>query len=160
MQPELIPNHWPGKCFGCSPRNEHGLKLQFWRTSQGVYSLTRIPAEKCGFDGLAHGGIIALLFDEIGQWTLLGKLGAMGMTHQLKVRYHRAVHTERQIRLEGRILSVEDKLASIEARILDPDDGAVLAEAESQWILASTATIARVAGADERMLQEFLDAYQ
>jgi hypothetical protein len=75
-----IPNYWQGHCFGCSQTNTHGLQLRFWLSGEGCFTRCTIPERLCGWDGLVHGGIVAALLDEVAAWTIIARLGRLGIT--------------------------------------------------------------------------------
>jgi len=75
MNEQEVINYWKGRCFGCSTTNERGLKLRFWSSEQGCFTKCVIPDYLCGIGGLAHGGIVYLLMDEVCEWTIISRLG-------------------------------------------------------------------------------------
>ena len=158
MDESEIPNYWPGHCFGCSRVNPQGLKLRFWRSNQGCLTKCTIPEYLCGIDGLVHGGIIALLLDEVAQWTMIGRLGKMGVTRDILVRYLRPVPTNTDILVKGEIIKQDEKNVTLHSTIHSADD-VLLAESESNWAMASLSTIAKIAKVDESTLREFLGRY-
>ncbi|NIQ37507.1 MAG: PaaI family thioesterase [Proteobacteria bacterium] len=158
MDEREIPNHWKGRCFSCSQTNTKGLGLRFWLSEHGCYTRCTIPEYLCGIDGLAHGGMIALLFDEVAEWTMIGRLGKMGMTREISVRYLKPVPTNTEILVEGQIINQNDKNVVVRSTIHSADDE-LLAESESNWVLASLSTIAKLSAVDELTLQEFLAKY-
>lgn len=155
-----IPNRWPGNCFGCSPANPHGLRLRFWRSEHGCYTRCAIPEHLCGFDRVAHGGIIATLLDEVSAWTVIARLGRLGVTREISIRYLRPVPTGTEVHAEGQVLSSDDRVAVVRARITLPGnpEHEVLAESTSTWALPKISNIARISGLDEPALQEYLEA--
>lgn len=154
-----IANVWPGRCFGCSPTNAHGLRLRFWRSERGCFSRCTLPDHLCGFDGIAHGGIIATLLDEVSAWTLLARLGRLGVTREISIRYIKPVRTGTELWVEGEIVGHDDRSAAVRATIRPSGASphAVLAESESRWALPKLSSIARMTGLDEPALQEYLD---
>ena len=156
MSEQEIANPWPGHCFGCSPRNPHGLQLKFWRTDQGCYTRCAIPDHLCGWDGIVHGGILATLLDEVGGWTLIAQLGRLGVTGSLSVRYVRPVHTNVELRVQGEILKHSRSFAVIRSTIHDLDGG-LLVEGESKWILPKESDLEALTGMDMATLQQFFD---
>lgn len=49
-------------CFGCSPRNPHGLKLEFYKGDHGSVFTTFKPGKVHeSFPGITHGGLLAVL---------------------------------------------------------------------------------------------------
>ena len=158
MNEREIPNYWQGNCFGCSRTNTHGLQLRFWLSEHGCFTKCTIPDSLCGLDGLVHGGIIALLLDELAQWTMIGRLGRMGLTREISVRYLKPVLTNTEIIVEAQIISQDDKEVVLRSTI-HTIDHVLLAEGESKWLLASLSTIAKISNVDESTLKEFLTKY-
>lgn len=54
-----------GGCFGCSPTNPIGLRLTFRRQGDVVTARHEVPDHFHGAPGIAHGGIVATLLDEV-----------------------------------------------------------------------------------------------
>jgi len=153
-----IPNYWTGQCFGCSKTNIQGLGLRFWHSENGCLTKCTIPDYLCGIDGLVHGGLITLLLDEVAQWTMIGRLGKMGVTRGISVRFLRPVPTNTELIVEGQIIKQGEKNVILRSTMHSTDD-VLLAEAESNWLLVSLSTIAKISNVDESTLQEFLARY-
>ncbi len=80
-------------CFGCSPTNPIGLKMRFFGKPGEPEVVTRYVVREnyCGFKAYAHGGIIALLFDEILAYASYHVHEQFGMTKSLNVQFHKPV---------------------------------------------------------------------
>ena len=159
MSEREVPNYWLGGCFGCSTTNPHGLHLRFWYSEKGCFTRCTIPDYLCGIDGVVHGGILALLLDEVAQWTNIARLGRFGMTRNISIQYLKAVRTNTEITIESQIISQDDKNA-VQRSTIHSADGTLVAESRSEWMLPKLPVIARVTSADEATLQEFLAKYQ
>ncbi len=56
-------------CFGCGPANEHGLRINSFRTADGL-TMDFVPADHHqAFPGMINGGIIGTLLDCHGNWA-------------------------------------------------------------------------------------------
>jgi uncharacterized protein (TIGR00369 family) len=145
-----LPSRGFGNCFGCAPNNTKGLNLRIWYTRGGCKSYHSISEEHCGFEGLAHGGIIATLLDEVAAWTIITHLQQIGITIEATVRYLKPVPTGVQIIIEGKIRERREEKVEVITTILSQDKK-VLAEAESSWFLPSPITLQKITGmnADE-----------
>lgn len=56
-------------CFGCGPANEHGLKIDSFRTEDGLV-MEFVPSDHHqAFPGMINGGIIGTLLDCHGNWA-------------------------------------------------------------------------------------------
>ncbi len=155
-----ITNRWPGLCFGCSPANPRGLRLRFWRSEQGCFTRYAIPEHLCGFDKVAHGGIIATLLDEVSAWTVIACLGRLGVTREISIRYLRPVPTGIELKVAGQVISHDGRSAIVRASVAPAGAPAheVLAESTSTWALPKLSSIARMAGLDEPALREYLQS--
>ncbi len=157
--PKEIPNSWPGNCFGCSPRNPLGLQMKIFFTPEGCSSRIVLRPEYCGFDGIAHGGIVATILDEIAAWTLITQLIKLFMTTEAKISFYRPVPLGVPIIAEGRITQVNGNQVVTIATIKN-QDGVKLAECESSWIAPGVLSLAKLTGKTtaylEDMFQQFL----
>jgi len=153
-----IPNHWKGQCFGCSTANKHGLGLRFYLSENGCYTKCSIPDYLCGVDGVVHGGMIALLLDEVSQWTMIGRMGKMGLTREISVRYLKPVLTGTEVLVEARIAAQDERSTVLHSAVRSMDN-ALLAEGESRWMMVDPSVIAKVSKLSESQLREFLAQY-
>nr|WP_279342406.1 PaaI family thioesterase [Geotalea sp. SG265] len=151
-----VTAQWPGSCFACSADHPHGLHLRFRRTSDGVASLCSVTEQFCGFDGMAHGGIITTLLDEASAWALMARHGKLGVTREMTVRFLKPVRTGQDLVVQARITFFDNKAALVEGTVQDLD-GEVLAESSCSWAFPRLSRIAGLAGVEEARLQSFLD---
>lgn len=70
-----IINPWKGmegyNCFGCAPNNEAGVKMEFYEDGDEVISIWKPQPQFQGWIDTLHGGIQAVLLDEICAWVVL-----------------------------------------------------------------------------------------
>lgn len=158
MNEYKLVNHWPGGCFGCSPDNDKGMHLEFWMMNDACHTHYTVPAHMSGFDGMVHGGIIALMMDEVAQWSLIGTLGKIGLTRDLSIQFLKPVHTETELVVEGKLLEQSDKNVKIGLEVLTVQ-GEVLSTGTSNFAMAEMSKIAEITGSDEKVLSEFVAKY-
>ena len=117
------PNY---QCFGCSPFNQAGLQMEFFKDGEEVVAKW-IPKEHfMGFDNILHGGIRATLIDEIAAWVVFLQLGTMGYTTKLTVNYTDVVYTNRgPITLRAKIREKSKKSVLIDVNILNEEEKVV-----------------------------------
>lgn len=111
-------------CFGCSPTNPIGLRMRFFGKPGEPVVVTRyvVRKEYCGFSAYAHGGIIALMFDEILAYASYHVHHEFGMTKSLNVQFHKPVEIGKVHFLVARVLGSKPRASggvdvSIEAFI-------------------------------------------
>ncbi len=80
-------------CFGCSPKNDQGLKMNFFEDGDEVVSEWEPSGSFEGYHNVLHGGIQATLIDEVGSWFVQVKMKTAGVTASMNVRYIGPVST-------------------------------------------------------------------
>lgn len=120
-------------CFGCSPTNAAGLRLQFFETDEGVEVEYVAPAHLEGAPGVVHGGIQATLLDEALCMTAHAKIGTSVVTGELTIRYVRPVPTATPIIARGRIVERKGNSSFIEGGIYLAATGEELTRARGRF---------------------------
>jgi uncharacterized protein (TIGR00369 family) len=92
-----------GGCFGCSNGNAAGLQLRFRRRGQVVVADCRVADRFHGAPGVAHGGIVAALLDEVSCAAATFTRGRRVVTGELTVRYHQPCPVEAPLQLSARV---------------------------------------------------------
>ena len=92
-----IINPWKGLkgyyCFGCSPDNTMGVKMEFYEDGDEIVSFWKPKPEYQGWLDTLHGGIQAVLLDEICAWVIVRKLQTTGVTSKMETRYRKSIST-------------------------------------------------------------------
>lgn len=92
-----IINPWKGLkgyyCFGCSPENPMGVKMEFYENGDEIVSFWKPKPEYQGWLDTLHGGIQAVLLDEICAWVIVRKLQTTGVTSKMETRYRKSIST-------------------------------------------------------------------
>ena len=92
-----IRNPWLGKegydCFGCSPDNPIGLKMEFYEDGEDIVCYWKPSEHYQGWVESLHGGIQATLMDECAAWVVSRKLQTTGVTSKLDISYRKPVYT-------------------------------------------------------------------
>lgn len=123
------------QCFGCSPNNPIGLKLDFWSDGDLVIAkwLPRKSLE--GFEDVLHGGIQATLLDEIASWAVQTRCKTVGVTSSMEITYRRPVRiSSGEISLQARIREAGSRMAIVETELLG-NDGKLCAAAVVKYFL-------------------------
>jgi uncharacterized protein (TIGR00369 family) len=121
-----------GRCFACGKDNPQGLKLQVRKTPDGVELDYALREHFAGWQGIAHGGIVATILDELLAWACTNA-GRNCVTAEMTVRYRKPVRTGQPINGIGRITEDRGRLILAEARLLDAS-GQLLAEATGKMM--------------------------
>ncbi|HHT52879.1 MAG: PaaI family thioesterase [Bacteroidales bacterium] len=122
-------------CIACSPYNPIGFKLQFYEEGDYITASWNPQHNYEGYPGILHGGVQALLLDEISAWTVYIKAKTSGVTGRMSIRYKKEVTiNQSEIRLRGRILEHRRNLCILEAQLFNAE-GELCAEAETTFFL-------------------------
>jgi acyl-coenzyme A thioesterase PaaI-like protein len=135
MRRPITIDHPENVCFGCSPHNERGMRMEFVligpREVECVYT---VPDHMSGARGVAHGGVQAVLLDEV-----MGVSAHQGdgedfdiVTVDFRLRYRAPVPTGVPIVVRGRCEKVEGRDYHMSGAILS-EDGRELTLAEARW---------------------------
>lgn len=121
-------------CFVCGPNNPDGLKLPIEVDETGARFTYAIPKKYEGWSGIAHGGIIATLLDELMAWAVRPR-GYRTVTAEMTVRFRKPVPVEKILFGSGWIISEDGRLVFARSQLADAN-GTILAEATGKlWKL-------------------------
>lgn len=124
-----------GNCFGCSPKNEQGLQMEFMEDGEFIVSKWDPKAHLAGFKNVLHGGVQTTILDEIACWVVFVKCQTSGVTTALNAKFRSSAYTDKGLlTVRARLISQEKKFASIHAEILD-ENGKICSEAEVQYMI-------------------------
>jgi acyl-coenzyme A thioesterase PaaI-like protein len=90
-------------CFACGTDNPSGLHLDFYVSGDRVCTDVILDRYRVGWEGIAHGGIISTLLDEIMSWTILYFRRVFFVTRKMEVRYVKPVPIEEPLTVRGRL---------------------------------------------------------
>jgi acyl-CoA hydrolase len=126
----------PHNCFACGQLNAHGMHLQLHGSDERCWTELTLPRRFEGWDGIAHGGILCTILDEVMAWALV-EHDNWGLTARLAVDFKRPVRVGVAIRAEGWITQNRRRLMHTAGRIVDAGNGELLATAEAVYVAAS-----------------------
>ncbi len=93
----LLKNPWitmpEYNCFGCSPNNPIGTRMRFYEDGESIVSFWHPTQNHQSWLNTLHGGIQAVLLDEVCGWVVFHKLQTAGVTAKMETRYHKPVST-------------------------------------------------------------------
>ena len=115
----------PHNCFACGSLNIHGLHLELHAGGGRCWTELVLDRRFEGWEGIAHGGIVSTILDEVMAWALVDH-DPWGVTARIKVEFRRPVPIGRRIRGEGRVRE-ERRGICAEGVLVDAEDGTVLA---------------------------------
>jgi acyl-coenzyme A thioesterase PaaI-like protein len=121
-------------CFGCGRENPHGLKLTFFTAEDGGIRADWTPKrENEGFSGIAHGGIITTVLDEVMGWAVYHQK-IWAVTGKIGVSFRKPVEIGIPTVAAARIVAEQGRKLTITADLRRASDGLLLADAEAVFI--------------------------
>jgi acyl-coenzyme A thioesterase PaaI-like protein len=115
-----------GRCFGCGPKNEKGLRIRSFQAGDGTVVAEWQPGpEHEAFDGYVNGGILGTLIDCHSNWTAIAALMAAGwaeeapstVTSEYSVRFRRPTPSGGPLMLVGRAIEVAPDRVAVETSV-------------------------------------------
>jgi acyl-coenzyme A thioesterase PaaI-like protein len=131
---------YDGACFGCGESNQSGLKMRFLEQGGESVCVYSVPAEYQSWQGMVHGGLIALMLDEAVGWAGW-HAGHPGVTGKLEVRYRVPLGIGEQVRVVGRVERIRRSLVYAVSHIDRVADGARIAEATATLMSLPTVVV-------------------
>ncbi len=132
---ELLIEVEPHNCFACGSLNEGGLHLDLHVDGDRCWTELALADRFQGWDGIAHGGILCTILDEVMGWSLAAT-DNWGLTARMRVDFKRPVRLGTRIRAEGWVTANRRRIIETASRVVDPSTGELLATGEATYVAA------------------------
>lgn len=122
-------------CFACGMENSSGLRLRFFDNGKDQVS-TRftLEARHAGYPGIAHGGIVAAILDEVGGRTMMiNASNRFFVTAHMDLRFRRPVPVDVPLEAHGWLLLQHGRRTQAHAEIIGQHQE-ILAEANILYL--------------------------
>lgn len=131
---KYLPPRSDGKCFACGPDNPIGLKMKFYTDETAIMSWISIPEDLCGWNTIAHGGILSAMLDEVMSWTAIYFLKKLILTKSITVNFIKPVSVGQELKVVGKVREhVSEREAIMEGSIYH--DGMLCSSSEGKFAL-------------------------
>jgi acyl-coenzyme A thioesterase PaaI-like protein len=131
---EIAPHH----CFACGTLNSSGMGLVLHVEPGRAWTDVTLEQRFQGWDGIAHGGILCAILDEVMAWSLVAE-DNWGLTARMAVEFRKPIEIGTPIRAEGWITRSRRRIVDTAARIVDPVTDQELATATGVYVAADEA---------------------
>lgn len=128
---ELPPHH--AKCLGCGPDNPHGHRLSVQREQNSVIAHHRFDQRHVGAPGIAHGGAVATVLDDLFGF-LLYTVGELAVTRRLELDYLAPVLLDTPYVLRAAVRARDGRKLDLTAT-MDNSEGRSVATATALFIV-------------------------
>lgn len=130
---EWVDDHW---CYVCGKENPEGLKLDFTLNGRELETAYRAERRHQGYQGVLHGGILAMLMDEVLVHLPHRLFGVWTVTAEINVRLVKPAPTGQTIRVRAFFpgeAKADARMFLVNAECTLPD-GTVVARAEGKCV--------------------------
>jgi uncharacterized protein (TIGR00369 family) len=135
----LIEPNLTNVCFGCGGGNARGMKLTFEQddAARKIIGRFRLGAEYQGAFGIIHGGVIAVVLDEV-----MGKVcrfrGVRAVTAEMNIEYLKPVWVDADLIVEGYEKEMAGRNVHLIGEIKDAS-GRLLARSRGRFVILGQA---------------------
>lgn len=131
MERTLLPAH--RGCFGCGLDNPKGLRLQFYLEGGQAKAEFHPTTDHAGYEGLVHGGLISLLFDEAMGTVAARDWGRICFSAELNVRFIRPMPLGEDFVVMGELVADKKRIRVTRGEIRD-QAGRIYARATGKYL--------------------------
>jgi uncharacterized protein (TIGR00369 family) len=154
---KLLPNTDTHNCFGCSPKNPHGLKMKMYVSKSAVHAWVKVPEYLCGWHNTIHGGIISTILDEVMGWAGIYFLKKITLTQKITVEFKKSLFVGDELKAEASVLNTSGKREALLAGTITNSQGELCAQAEGTFTLISTGVAKRLKVINDQQIQTFFE---
>jgi uncharacterized protein (TIGR00369 family) len=135
----LIEPNPTNVCFGCGGGNARGMQLTFEQddAARTIVGRFRLGAEYQGAFGIIHGGVIAVVLDEV-----MGKVcrfrGVRAVTAEMNIEYLKPVWVDADLVVKGYEKEITGRNLHLVGEIQDAS-GNVLARSRGRFVILGAA---------------------
>lgn len=144
-------------CFACGTANPIGLNLKFYREGEYILSDVTLRKQYEGWDGMAHGGIISTMLDEVMSWAIIYLKGVFFVTRKMEIKYIKPVLIGVPLTVRGELREESrERIIHAQAKILD-GRGQILSRATGEFVELPPE---RLSAVPEGMKKEMVDLFR
>ncbi len=134
MNKDLLENNEYTMCFACGKDNAHGLHMKFDINEERCLAYFTPQPEHQSYFGRMHGGLVAVLLDEITGNYLYCKEGIPAVTAKMEIRYRKPLVIGEEVICTGWEERRRGKMVIMRGKI-ENHQGVVLAESVSSMMV-------------------------
>lgn len=123
-------------CFACGVKNPIGLHLKFEKVEDKITATKNLAREYEGYEGAAHGGIVATMLDEAMCAFIKYFYNEQAMTGRLEIRYRHPTPIEQDLTISAWQESQRRNIITMRSTVTAAD-GSVTAEATAKFAVVS-----------------------
>lgn len=134
MDPKLLENNQYNMCFACGKDNKTGLHMRFDINEERCLAYFTPEPHHQSYPGRMHGGLVAVLLDEVTGNYLHCKEGRPCYTARIDIRYRQPLVIGEEVICEGKEMYSRGRMHVMQGTIRKAD-GTILAESISKMMV-------------------------
>lgn len=134
MNKNILDNNEYSWCFACGKDNPHGLHMNFIIDDEKCTARFTPQVEHQSYMGRMHGGLVAVLLDEVTGNYLYSKEEKPCYTAKIDIRYRKPLVIGEEVLCIGRELKRKGRMVEMQGKICALD-GTILAESLSKMMI-------------------------
>ena len=123
-------------CFACGEKNPVGLHLKFEKFDDKLTAVKILAREYEGYEGAAHGGIVATMLDEAMCAFIKNFYDEQAMTGRLEIRYKHPTPIEQELKISAWQESQRRNIITMRSNVMTVD-GVITAEATAKFAVVA-----------------------
>lgn len=135
MNTKLLENNNYTWCFACGKENEHGLHMRFEVNEDCCKAYFTPRKEHQSYTGRMHGGLVAVLLDEVTGNYLFCKEEKPVYTAKMEIRYRQPLLIDEEVICTGTESRRKGNMVVMLGKI-ERKDGTILAESVSKMMIS------------------------
>ena len=155
-----LPTSASHNCFACSPANSAGLQMSFFAHEESVYSRVTIPEHLCGWNNVAHGGVVSTILDETMSWAAMYLLKRVSLTQTMSVEFIKPVIMGTVVETKSNVVELQGRRDAIIQGVLTNTEEEVCARSRGTFKTFSPAVAKRLKIADDHLLEWFHSLFE
>ena len=155
-----LPTSASHNCFACSPGNSAGLQMNFFTHAESVYSRVTIPEHLCGWNNVAHGGVVSTILDETMSWAAMYLLKRVSLTQSMSVEFIKPVIMGASMEAQSSVVELRGRRDAIIKGVLIDSEENVCATSTGTFKTFSPAVAKRLKIADDNLLEWFHSLFE
>ena len=120
-------------CYGCGKDNPVGLRLNISHIGDKSHIEFEVKPQYCGYPGVLHGGLAAVLFDE-AMFHAIAKSGIEAVTASMNIEYISPAFEGHILECEGEIENRDGRKIDVVATLTDKASGRIIAKARGRFL--------------------------
>lgn len=120
-------------CFVCGESNPKGLNIRFFADDHGAYVPLFLREEQMGYPGIAHGGVLMSILDELMGWAATMQTGEFSVSAEINTRFLKPVPLHTPLTARAQMTQRRGKVWYTHGEIVD-EKGTVYVRATGKYV--------------------------